>query len=130
MKISLIEKIIIIKLYVKLLECTKPEHLSDTEVISNNISDIKAMKPFLSSEIYTSFMQAIDKYIGPIINDNDKVLSSLHTPDIGFINDDGHFEIKGEKELNLFFERLYQLSINVEKDIQAWACSELSPYFG
>ncbi len=126
----LVEKTIIIKLYLKLLECIKSENLSDTELISNNICEIKAMKPFLPQNVYASFMQAIDRYIDPIINDNDKFLSSLHTPDIGFINDDGHFEIKGEQELKLFFARLCQLSINVEKDIEAWACSELSPYFG
>lgn len=130
MKFMLIEKLIITKLYLKLLECIKPENLSDTELISNNICEIKDMKPFLPQNIYASFMQAIDRYIDPIINNNDKFLSSLHTPDIGFINDDGHFEIKGERELNLFFARLYQLSMNVKKDIEAWACSELSPYFG
>lgn len=129
-KISNTQERIIISCYKKLLKCIQPTNLDNTELICSNISKIKDMKPFLPQNIYASFMQAIDRYIDPIINDNDKFLSSLHTPDIGFINDDGHFEIKGERELALFFARLYQLSINVEKDIEAWACSELSPYFG
>lgn len=126
---TLFEKYIIVKLYLKLLECTRPENLDNTELICNNIRDIKAMKPFLSSEIYASFMKVIVKHIQPIIDDNTKFLSSLHTPDIGFFNDTGDFEIKGEYELKLLFAKLCQLSINLEMSVEEWAESELSPYF-
>lgn len=126
---SLLEKYLSLKLYLKLLECTRPENLDNTDLIFSNIRDIRAMKPFLSEKIYDSFMKVIVKHIQPIIDDNTKFLSSLHTSDIGFFNDDGNFEIKGEYELKLFFTKLCQLSLDLERIIEKWAESELSPYF-
>lgn len=124
---SILEKYLSIILYLQILECTKPENLDNTELIFNNISDIKAMKPFLSSKIYDSFMRVIENHIQPIIDDNTEFLSSLHTPDIGFFNNAGNFEIKGEYELKLFFAKLCQLSLDLERRVEKWACSELSP---
>lgn len=127
-KLSIIQQIITINSHQRLLKCIQPCNLDNREIICKNIEKIKSMKPFLPTSVYNSFSHIIEKEIAPII-DNPDYLSNIMTSEIGFLNDDGHFEFKGEYEFNLFFAKLCQLSINLEKNIQEWACTELSPLF-
>lgn len=128
-KITCIQQEIVVSNYNGLLKCTYPKNLTNTKLISKEISKIERTKPFLPSNVYDSFMNVINENIRPIIDDNDTFLSSLHTPDIGFFNDDGNFEFKGEYELKLFFAKLCQLSLDLERRVEEWACSVLSPLF-
>lgn len=93
----------------------------DTYCSMRNEIDIRSLA--IPKDIYSKIEYIADKLLQPIIYDKN-FFETLHTPDIGYFNNEGIFQIDSDESLIKFMAKFFEIIIRIEKELDEFFMKE------
>lgn len=108
-------------------DCVDFEHIEDSEYICSTFSRIRRYRVALPPDLYERINDFVLDTLHPIVNDPD-FFSATKLPEYGSFNKEGSFVINSDESFNKIIAIMCQISIDMERKIDAFAEQQLSPY--
>jgi hypothetical protein len=108
-------------------DCVDFEHIDDSEFICSTFRSIERYRVALPPDLYEQINDFVTCILHPIVDDPD-FFSATKLPEYGCFNEDGSFKINSNESFNKIITIMCQISIDMERKIDAFAEQELIPY--
>lgn len=104
------------------------EYLHYDDIESENVycsmrNEIDIRRFAIPEDIYSKIEYIADKLLQPIIYDKN-FFETLHTPDIGYFNNEGIFQIDSDESLIKFMAKFFEIIIRIEKELDEFFMKE------
>lgn len=113
--------------YAIMKDCVSFEHFDDADYIYSALSKLEQNKLALPTALCLSITSFIQDTLLPIVEDPD-FFSEAMTPEIGFYNEQGIFEISSDESCRKHFCILCKISDDLNNKVDSFAEQHMKPY--
>lgn len=128
--LSDINKQAIFKIYELMKYYLHDDEMEDEECFSRMWCEVEKQRILIPIELFSKVSEFVDNYIAPIVYEPKTIYASCYTDEIGFVNDDGNWEVKSEEALKQMAMNFMLKNIEIEEALDDFAMRELQPFLG
>lgn len=104
------------------------DDMESEECFNHMWSELEKYKILIPKELYKKISDFNDEVLAPIVYDSRTTYANCYTEEIGFINEEGIWEIRSEEAAKQFCMNFMLKNIEIEEQLDAFAMKELQPF--
>ena len=118
----------ILRCYKYIKQYLHNDDIENEECFAAMLSSVESEKIAIPNNIFNKFDIFIDKYIAPIIYENEIVFKNCYTDDIGYYDEKGMWVLKNKECTLKFCSRFLEAIFEIEKSLDEFAMKEIHLY--